>query len=318
MGSAIPEKLAAATADGLDVLVTCHPHAPTPQIFPQVRGFYLARHLARSGLRAQFRQLPVRGIKCEVLICSEYQSTAAWFERHLAGPLAEIRSSRAYCLTDAPVAGRSHFSSTYCEWFAQRGGILFQLPVVYRPADHEHFIGLGVDADVIPRPDGSPDAVVFDFPRSRRRDAASSFDPAVAAAVRARAPEYRLVGTGPADAVVRPLFDEWVEYGQPHARYVARAFRGAVAFVPGRGEAMGLALAEAQVAGACVVASEWQVKPSMLASGAGVSYRRDDGDSLADAILEARSRRRDAIAASARRRFDMSRVVVRTRAAVSL
>ena len=81
---------------------------------------------------------------------------------------------------------------------------------------------------------------------------------------------------------------------------------------------MGLALAEAQVAGACVAASEWQVKPSMLASGAGVSYRRDDGDSLADAILEARSRRRDAIAASARRRFDMSRVVVRTRAAVSL
>ena len=305
-----------ANGDGLDVLVTCHPHAPTPQYFPQVRGFYLARHLARSGLRAQFRQLPVRGIKCEVLICSEYQSTAAWFERQIAGPLAEIRSSRAYCLTDAPVAGRSHFSSTHCEWFAQRGGILFQLPVVYRPADHEHFIGLGVDADVI-RGQTVARCRRVRLSRSGRRDTASSFDPAVAAAVRTRVPECRLVGTGPADAVVRPLFDEWVEYGQPHRRYVARAFRGAVAFVPGGGEAMGLSVAEAQVAGACVVASEGQVEAIDARSGAGVSYLRDDGDSLAEAILEARSRRRDAIAASARRRFDMSRVVVRTRAAVS-
>ena len=281
-----------ATADGLDVLVSCHPHAPTPQYFPQVRGFYLARHLARSGLRAQFRQLPVRGIKCEVLICSEYQSTAAWFERHLAGPLAEIRSSRAFCLTDAPVAGRSHFSSTYCEWFAQRGGILFQLPVVYRPADHEHFIGLGVDADVIPAPDRSPDAVVFDFPRSGRRDAASvSIRPSplpferepLNADSSARAPRtrsYARCSTNGSDQGSRTGATSLERSEAP-----SRSF-------PGGGEAMGLSVAEAQVAGACVVASEGQIRPSMLASGAGVSYLRDDGDSLAEAILEARSRRR--------------------------
>jgi hypothetical protein len=33
-------------------------------------GFYLARHLARAGLRAEFRQLPLPGFACKVLICS--------------------------------------------------------------------------------------------------------------------------------------------------------------------------------------------------------------------------------------------------------
>lgn len=301
----------------LDVLVTCHPHDPELKYFPQVRGHYLARHLAASGLRAEFRQLPLPGLECDVLICSEYQSTVEWFERHLAGPLSKIRARRMYCLTDLPLGGRPHFSSVYCEWFARRGGLLYH--VLDGPsADHEHFIGVGVDHGVIPRPDASADAVVFDFPRSRRKDAAANFDPAVLAAIRARVPGCRLVGTGPADAVVRPLFDQWVEYGQPHQRYVSSAFSRAFAFVPGWCESMGLSLAEAQVAGACVVSSEGQVKPSMLCAGAGVPYRHGEPASIAEAIVEAGRRSRGAIAAEARSHFDLARVVARTRAAVLL
>jgi hypothetical protein len=42
----------------LDVLVTGLPHGEQPVMFPQLRGYYLAKALARSGLRAEFRQLP--------------------------------------------------------------------------------------------------------------------------------------------------------------------------------------------------------------------------------------------------------------------
>ena len=59
----------------------------------QVRGFYLARHLARAGFNAEFRQLPLPGFGCKVLICSEYQCDMQWFERRLAGPLSEIHGS---------------------------------------------------------------------------------------------------------------------------------------------------------------------------------------------------------------------------------
>jgi hypothetical protein len=43
----------------LDVLVTWLPRGDAPVTFPQVRGYYLTKHLARSGLRAEFRQLPL-------------------------------------------------------------------------------------------------------------------------------------------------------------------------------------------------------------------------------------------------------------------
>lgn len=117
---------------------------------------------------------------------------------------------------------------------------------------------------------------------------------------------------------MRPAFDEWVDYGQPHRRYVSRTLAGAFAFVPGSVESMGLSLAEAQVAGACVVSSQGQVSPSMLCAGAGVPYRQGDAGSIADAVVEARGRSREAIAAEARRRFDLDGVAARTRAAVLL
>src|SRR4051812_29746508 len=97
----------------LDVLVTCHPHAGEPSYFPEVRGFYLAKHLARSGLRAEFHSLPVPGAECRVLICSEYQCDLDWFERHLAAPLSEIRAERWFCLTEYSLGNRDHFSRAY-------------------------------------------------------------------------------------------------------------------------------------------------------------------------------------------------------------
>jgi hypothetical protein len=59
----------------LDVLVTCRPHRGVPDLslFPQVRGYYLAKHLRRSGLNAEFHPLPRPGLECEVLIWSEYE-----------------------------------------------------------------------------------------------------------------------------------------------------------------------------------------------------------------------------------------------------
>jgi hypothetical protein len=56
----------------------------------------------------------------------------------------------------------------------------------------------------------------------------------------------------------------------------------------------------------------------MIVSGASVWYDQRDGDSLADAVLEARHRRHEKIATEARRRFDPSRMVARTRSAISL
>ena len=114
--------------DEIDVLVTCYPHSDRIAIFPQVRGFYLAQHLARAGLRAEFRQLPLPGFKCKVLICSEYQSDMQWFEGRLAGPFSEIRADRWFCLVDASLRGHTDdFSYEVCQWFASRGGVLCHL-----------------------------------------------------------------------------------------------------------------------------------------------------------------------------------------------
>lgn len=303
----------------LDVLVTCYPHSNTLALFPQVRGYYLAKHLARSGLRAEFRQLPLSSLACEVLICSEYQPPMDWFERNLAGPLGEIRSGRMFCLTDFSLAGwPHHFSRRYCEWFGARGGVLCHL-TDGELLPYEHWIGVGVDADVVrPAPDGRRDHVLFDFPQSSSNDPTSSLDCAVLRAVRERMPGYRLVGSGPPDALTRDTFDDWLDYGQDHAAYVASAFSRAVAVVPGSGESLGLALAEAQVAGACVVSSAWQVKDAILVSEAAVSYSADDPRSLAEALVVASTRDWRRIRDSGRNRFDFGSVVARTRAAIGI
>jgi hypothetical protein len=306
------------TDERLDVLVTCHDHGDRLQIFPQVRGYYLAKHLARSGLRAEFRQLPAPGVASEVVIVSEYQHEMDWFGRYMEGPLAGIGADRMFCMIAFSLAARpDHFSRPYCEWFAARGGVLCHLTEgLLLP--HERWIGLGVDLDVVPAGDGPRDEVVFDFPRSSRRDTASEFDPGVLDAIRARRPELRLVGSGPADAVVRDAFDTWVPYGQDHDAYVAAAFSRAVAFVPGWYESMGLPIAEAQVAGACVVSSEYQVRDEMLVPEAAIAYRSGDAGSLADALAEVGQRDAEVIRAQAVERFDFAAVVERTRAAIGL
>jgi hypothetical protein len=222
-----------------------------------------------------------------------------------------------YCMTARPVLGRHHFSHEYCEWFARRGGLLVHLDDANRSAA-EHWIGVGVDTEVVRPVRGPRDTVLFDFPRSKSKDAAADFDVSALDVVRARLPGCRLVGTGHADSPVRSAFDEWVPYGQPHAAYVARAFRGTFAVVPGWSESVGLAMAEAQVAGACVVSRDGELKPEMLCTEAAAPYEYDNPSSLASALEGAKRRNAGRIAREARDRFDYAQVVARTRRAIGL
>ena len=192
----------------IDVLVTCFPHGDSVSLFPQVRGYYLARHLARAGLRAEFRQLPLPGFACKVLISSEYQYDMPLFERKLIGPFSEIQADRWFCLVDEPLHGRpDHFSYDVCQWFASRGGVLCHM-ASGELEPYEHWIGLGVDFEVVrPAADGRRDHVLFDFPRSNVMDGAAGFDVNALDLLRRELPGYQLVGSGPADAAVRPAFE---------------------------------------------------------------------------------------------------------------
>jgi len=303
----------------LDVLVTCHPYSDQPTKFPQVRGFYLAKHLARSGLRAEFRQLPAPSVECEVLICSDYQGDMEWFEGRLAEPLTEIRAQRLYCLIDESLARhRDHFSRPVCDWFAARGGVLCHLAdgLLLR---HERWVGLGIDGEVVtPAADGRRDTVLFDFPKSTQLDTSLRFDVGVLDVVREMLPTVRVVGSGPAEATIRDAFDDWIAYDQDHATYVAAALDGLIAIVPGTSESLGVTLAEAQVAGACVVASEFQVNRFMRVPEAKVGYTAGDPRSLAHALAVASVRSGERIREQALERFDFEAVVERTRAAVHL
>ena len=81
---------------------------------------------------------------------------------------------------------------------------------------------------------------------------------------------------------------------------------------------MGLAMAEAQVAGACVVSRDGELKPEMLCTEAAVPYEYDDPSSLASALEGAKRRNPGRIAREARDRFDFAHVVARTRRAIGL
>lgn len=302
----------------LDVLVACHPHSEELSLFPEVRGFYLAKHLCRIGLKARFAHFPAPGVHCRALICSEYQQEMDWFEQYLAGPISEMYAERMFCLTDYPLGRQEHLSRGYCEWFAERGGVLCHLDDG-ELGEHEHWIGLGVDAEVV-RPDrsGRRDTIVFDFPFNSVKDPAARFDPAWVEVLRRRSPAYRIVGTGRPDAPIRHLFDEWVPYGLSHATYVARLYRHTLALVVGWHESMGLGVAEAQVAGACVLSIEGQVSRCMLCEDAGISYDGSDPSSLADAVAESANRDHGLIRRRACKQFDFARVAERTRAAIGL
>jgi hypothetical protein len=235
----------------------------------------------------------------------------------LVEPLAQAKARRMYCLTAYPVRGRDHYSHDYCEWFAKRGGILCHL-TDGRLSRREHWIGVGVDTEIVKPRTGSRRTALFDFPRSSSRDAAALFNTEALWAARKRLPGCRFVGTGPADSPLREAFDEWIPYGLPHADYVERTFRGVLAVVVGWNESMGLAIAEAQVAGAAVVFVPPEMKSWMLCPSAAIEYDRADPASLADALEEARSRDHLSIAAEAAEKFDYAKVVERVRAAIGV
>lgn len=301
--------------DILDVVVTCRHYADELLYYPQIRGYYLAKHLARLGLDAEFRQLPLPpSYRCRVAICSEYQAEMEWFQRHLLGPLTAIGADRLFCLAEYTLGERDHFSRPTLEWFAERGGVLC-LGLEDQPAPFEHWIGLGVDTDVVPRPADVRTDVIFDPVGVPKADA---LDLVELRGIKRRLPGVRLVGTGPDDAEHRSAFDDWVPYGQPHASYVRGALRATFALVQLIVESGGMFLAEAQVSGACVVHRPHHTKGWVLCPEAGVLYRPETPGALVDALIEATHRDPHLIAAQARRAFDFVEVARRARAAIGL
>jgi hypothetical protein len=303
----------------LDVVVTCLPHEPELAIFPQVRGYYLAKHLARSGLRAEFRQLPQPELECTVLICSEYQQPIDAFDRDLRPSIEAVQAERKYCMTAFSLRQEpNHFSRAYCEWFGARGGVLVHLPNA-ELEPFERCIGLGVDREVVDLPrDVERNRILFDFPRSRDEDASAAFDRRMLDAARAAMAGCVFVGSGPGDSPIRDLFDDWVEYGQTHAAFTQACLREIVAFVPGWGESMGLQVAEAQVAGAAIVSTRYDVPDVMRCPHADIRYRADEPETLVEGLREARRRDHERIRAEAAARFDYFAVAKRTRKAIGV
>jgi hypothetical protein len=169
---------------------------------------------------------------------------------------------------------------------------------------------VGVDAAVRPDPPPARRAIFFDFPRSKWNDASLRFAPERLAAVRRTRPHSRLIGSGPADSPIQGDFDEWIAYGVPHDEYV-RTFARCFAFVPGWSESMGLAVAEAQMAGAAIVAPVGWIRAEMLVPAASVidadPVRGIERATLCDA---------DRIAAEAAERFSAIAMARRVMAAI--
>lgn len=250
----------------LRILVFSRRHSSLPWMssFPHVRGQVLADALRQLGVDAEFRALPVAG-RYDVAICSDYQGDQPWMdalERRMAG----LSAARMFCLADEGTTG--HFSMPMSAWFARRGGVLCHLRE-RALAPYEHPVGVGVGNDVRFDPARARNAVLFDFPRSRQVDAAADFAPETLTAARRAHPSLRLLGSGPANTALREFFDEWVPYGLAHADYVAH-FAGCLAYMPGCSESMGLAVAEAQVAGATIVCPPGRIKAEMLVPAAAV------------------------------------------------
>jgi hypothetical protein len=281
-------------------------------LFPQVRGFYLAKHLQRSGLKAEFRPLPQPGVECRVLIWSEYESTLGYFREHFESRLRRIRADRMFCLAGIG-APPGYFSAETGRWFATegRGGVLCHF-VVWKPRPYERLIGLGVDLDAMPTPAPVRDTVLFDLPTEQ---SVSAFDPRVLPEIRRQLPDCRLVVMGPDGIPFRDQFDGWWRYGRSHPEFV-QAYGQAFAMVPGCRESMGLSIAEAQVSGASIVSADGEILPHMVVSRFG--YSRSDGASLARALAAARDADSALVAEQARRRFDFDEVVKRVRSAIAM
>lgn len=286
------------------ILVYSSDHAGLPWMssFPHVRGWVLADALQRAGADAEFRALPVEGA-WDVAICSDYQGDEVWLGK-LQRRMAGLSAGRFYCMADF---GTPTFSRPMIDWFAARGGVLVHL--AERPlAPYEHYIGVGVAArhdPTAPRTD-----VLFDFPRSSTIEAWRQFDPHALDTVRRALPDLTLVGSGPADCPIRDHFDRWVAYGLAHREYLT-AFTGCVAFVAGCRESMGMAAAEAQVAGACIAGPPGRIKPEMVVPAADAC----DADLVAS-LRRARASDHTAIAHQAAERFSPSAMAERVLAAL--
>ena len=233
-------------------------------VFPQVRGHVLAKYMRQLGEDAEFRALPVEG-HFDVAICADYQGDERWLSL-LQGRMSGLTARRMFCMVD--YGATKHPSAPMVEWFAARGGVLSHLGERSLAA-HEHYIGLGVDDVVRFDPTRARRTVLFDFPKSPRLDRSTLFDVGRLDAVRRAHSGYRLLGSGAPDSPIRDAFDAWIPYGTPHDDYV-RHFDDCLAFIPGSAESMGLAVAEAQVAGAAIVCPEGWIKPEILIPAAGV------------------------------------------------
>jgi len=248
------------------VFTRAHPQFPWMSTFPHVRGHILATHLRQLGEEAEFRALPVEG-DYDVAICADYQGAARWLaslQREMKG----LTARRMFCMADS---GRvsDFLSLPMLDWFTLRGGVLCHLSKVADLVAGEHYIGVGVEAAARADPPPERHAVFFDFPRSQSNDASRFFSPDGLDAIRRAHPRYRLIGSGPADSSVQGQFDEWISYGTPHDEYVL-TFARCLAFVPGWRESMGLAVAEAQMAGAAIVAPVGWIRTEMLVPAAAV------------------------------------------------
>lgn len=301
----------------IDVLVCClaHDRRPPLSCYPQIRGHYLAKYLVRIGLSAEFRSFPCPETECRVLICSEYQGEAEWLAM-LQRYLAPIQAEKLYCMVDFGLAGREHFSKPMTQWFGKHGGVLSHLSS-FPLEPYEKFIGVGVDTEVLKfDPQVERDTFLFDFPASASvKSWRDYFHLDVFLTARARLRDYRFLGMGDAPAHIKEHFDEWVCYGKTHGDFV-RSFARCAAFVPGWPESVGLAVCEAQVAGACVVHRSGDVNPEVLCPAAGILY--GDGESLLAALQEALLRSPLEIAAQAEEKFDFVKVAQRVREAIGL
>jgi hypothetical protein len=299
-----------------DIVVTCLPHSTELCYYPQIQGHYLAKHLIRLGLAAEFRQLPLPpSYRCRVAISSEYPAEMEWFERHLLGPLTGLAADRLFCLMDYTLGSRDHFARPTLEWFGQRGGVLCY-GVADPPAPWERWIGVGVDTEVVPGPATVRDSVLFDPVSAAPKRVC--IDPVELKRIRRRLPGVRLLASGREVPPIQLAFDGWLPYGQPHPAYVKAALGATFAVVPMEHESLGLMLAEAQVAGACIVHGPYAVKGWMMCPEADVPYMPDRPGALAEALVEATHRDPRVIAAQARRTFNFTEVARRTRAAIGL
>ena len=300
-----------------DVVVCCRPYSGSGAIrnFPNVRGFYLAKYLARTGLKAMFLTYPCSNLACRVLICSDYEGGADWLEK-LLPELGAVKTERFYCMADSSLRGRDHEAKPMHEWFKARGGVLVHLSGNSVDAN-EHVTGLGVDTEVVRYdPEATRNVVVFDFPSGEHVEAWKDFRPELLPTLRDALPSCRIIGSGPADAPIRDVFDTWVPYGEEHPCYV-RLFKGCAAFVPGCAESMGLAAAEAQVSGACIACPRGYINEELVCPAANKMYRGGDR-SLVRALRRALTQDPEQIVREASRKFDMLAWAWRVRRAVGL